>query len=101
MKEEREAEDGIRYYKVTGVQTCALPISRKGEEPPTFGPTRRLDYEAELGFVVGPGNALGRPIPIGKAEEHIFGVVLLNDWSARDIQAWERSEERSVGKAGR
>jgi fumarylacetoacetase len=56
---------------------------------PVFGPTRRLDYEAELGFVVGPGNRLGKSIPIGKALDHIFGVVLLNDWSARDIQAWE------------
>jgi fumarylacetoacetase len=56
---------------------------------PVFGPTRRLDYEAELGFVVGPGNRLGKSIPIGKALDHVFGVVLLNDWSARDIQAWE------------
>jgi fumarylacetoacetase len=54
-----------------------------------FGPSRRLDYEAELGFVIGPGNALGKPIPIAKALDHVFGVVLLNDWSARDIQAWE------------
>src|SRR6185369_2249561 len=56
---------------------------------PLFRPSRRLDYEVELGFVVGPGNALGRRIPIGKAREHLFGVVLLNDWSARDIQGWE------------
>jgi fumarylacetoacetase len=56
---------------------------------PVFGPTRRLDYEAELGFVVGPGNRLGKSVPIGKALDHVFGVVLLNDWSARDIQAWE------------
>jgi fumarylacetoacetase len=56
---------------------------------PVFGPTRRLDYEAELGFVVGPGNRLGKSIPVGKALDHVFGVVLLNDWSARDIQAWE------------
>jgi fumarylacetoacetase len=59
------------------------------EQAPTFGPSRRLDYETELGFVVGPGNGLGKVIPIEKAESHIFGVVLLNDWSARDIQAWE------------
>jgi fumarylacetoacetase len=58
-------------------------------EDPVFGPSRRLDYEAELGFVVGPGNPLGKPIPIARAREHLFGVVLLNDWSARDIQAWE------------
>jgi fumarylacetoacetase len=56
---------------------------------PVFGPSKRLDYEVELGFVVGPGSSLGKPIPIGKALEHVFGVVLLNDWSARDIQAWE------------
>lgn len=56
---------------------------------PVFGPTRRLDYECELGFVVGPGNHLGRPISIQDSLEHVFGVVLLNDWSARDLQAWE------------
>jgi fumarylacetoacetase len=56
---------------------------------PQFGPCERLDYEAELGFVIGPGNALGKPIPIARALDHVFGVLLLNDWSARDIQAWE------------
>jgi len=56
---------------------------------PAFGPSRRLDYEAELGFVVGPGNRLGKSIPVKEALNHVFGVVLLNDWSARDIQAWE------------
>lgn len=56
---------------------------------PTFGPTQRLDYEVELGFVVGRGNALGTPIRIGEAEDHLFGITLFNDWSARDIQAWE------------
>ena len=56
---------------------------------PAFGPSRRLDYEVELGFVVGPGNALGKSIPVEKAADHLFGVVLLNDWSARDLQAWE------------
>jgi fumarylacetoacetase len=56
---------------------------------PVFGPSNRLDYEAELGFVVGPGNALGKPIAVGRALDHVFGVVLLNDWSARDVQAWE------------
>jgi fumarylacetoacetase len=59
------------------------------EADPIYAATRRLDYEAELGFVVGPGNRLGRSIPITKALDHVFGVVLLNDWSARDIQAWE------------
>jgi fumarylacetoacetase len=56
---------------------------------PVFGPSRSLDFELEMGFFIGPGNELGRPIPIGKAPEHIFGMVLVNDWSARDIQAWE------------
>jgi len=56
---------------------------------PSFGPCRRLDHELELGYFVGRGNALGEPIPISEAERHLFGVTLLNDWSARDIQAWE------------
>jgi fumarylacetoacetase len=54
-----------------------------------FGATGALDHELEVGFFIGPGNDLGEPIPIERAEEHIFGVCLLNDWSARDIQAWE------------
>jgi fumarylacetoacetase len=58
-------------------------------DAPSFGPTRRLDYELEVGLLVGPGNPLGEPIPIDRAEEHLFGLCLLNDWSARDIQAWE------------
>ncbi len=56
---------------------------------PSFGPSRLLDYELEVGFFVGQGNALGSPIPLDQAEEHIFGYCLVNDWSARDIQAWE------------
>ena len=59
------------------------------EEVPVLRPTHRLDYELELGVFVGQGNALGEPIPIEQAEEHAFGLVLLNDWSARDLQAWE------------
>ncbi|WP_447771565.1 fumarylacetoacetase [Variovorax boronicumulans] len=58
-------------------------------ETPSFGPSKRLDYELELGFFVGRGNALGEPITIAEAEDHLFGVTLLNDWSARDVQAWE------------
>jgi fumarylacetoacetase len=58
-------------------------------QAPLFGPSRRLDYEVELGFVIGPGNTLGKRIPVEKAESQVFGVVLLNDWSARDIQGWE------------
>jgi 2-keto-4-pentenoate hydratase/2-oxohepta-3-ene-1,7-dioic acid hydratase in catechol pathway len=56
---------------------------------PKFGPTKALDYELELGFFVSAGNPLGETIPIHEAEEHIFGICLVNDWSARDIQAWE------------
>src|SRR6185295_16647300 len=56
---------------------------------PLFGPCKRLDYEVELGFFIGRGNALGTSIAIGDAQEHVFGAVLLCDWSARDIQAWE------------
>jgi fumarylacetoacetase len=58
-------------------------------DAPKFGPTKALDYELELGFFVSAGNTLGESIPIGEAEEHIFGICLVNDWSARDIQAWE------------
>lgn len=56
---------------------------------PVFGPTKSLDFELEVAAVIGPANAMGEPIPIEQAEHHIFGLVLLNDWSARDIQAWE------------
>ncbi|MCD2191973.1 fumarylacetoacetase [Actinomycetospora endophytica] len=59
------------------------------DEPPVFGPSERLDFEAEVGFVVGSRTETGQPIPVAEAAEHIFGVVLVNDWSARDIQAWE------------
>jgi fumarylacetoacetase len=59
------------------------------EKPPVFIPCKNLDYEMELGFFVGQGNELGEAIPISEAEDHIFGVSLVNDWSARDIQAWE------------
>jgi fumarylacetoacetase len=57
--------------------------------PPRFAPSQKLDYEMEAGFFIGPGNSLGEPIAIDRAATHIFGVCLLNDWSARDIQAWE------------
>ena len=60
-----------------------------GNSAPSFAPSRQLDIELELGFVTGPGNRLGSPIPIAEADQHIFGVVLVNDWSARDIQRWE------------
>jgi len=59
------------------------------EGPPVYAPSRALDYEVEVGAFLGPGNAMGDAIPIAEAEEHLFGVCLLNDWSARDVQAWE------------
>ncbi len=58
-------------------------------EAPIFSPTRSFDYELEMAFLIGPGNVLGEPVPIDRAHEHIFGMVLMNDWSARDVQAWE------------
>ena len=59
------------------------------DDEPRFGPSRRLDIELELGFVVGVGSRLGEPVPTSVFRDHVFGVVLVNDWSARDIQAWE------------
>jgi fumarylacetoacetase len=87
----------IGYHgRASSLITSGTPIRRpRGQsklpdaESPVFGPTRSLDYEAEIGFYVGPGNALGAPIPISEAEDHIFGFCLVNDWSARDIQSWE------------
>ena len=87
----------IGYHgRASSVVVSGTPVVRpngqtKGPDDaaPGFGPCRRLDYEVELGFVIGPGNALGRSFPIRRAPDHVFGVVLLNDWSARDIQAWE------------
>ena len=58
-------------------------------EVPVLAPSRRMDYELELGAFVGRRNALGEPVPIGEAEDHVFGLALFNDWSARDIQPWE------------
>ena len=60
---------------------------RPGEDGPTFGPSRRLDFEAEVGFVIGAGSAA--PVRVSEFADHVFGVFLLNDWSARDLQAWE------------
>ncbi|MBV8032998.1 MAG: fumarylacetoacetase [Betaproteobacteria bacterium] len=87
----------IAYHgRASSVVVSGTPVVRPNGQAkppdapaPVFGPSRRLDYEVELGFVLGPGNALGKPIQIGEAEKHIFGVVLMNDWSARDLQAWE------------
>lgn len=63
-------------------------VKSSGKEP-VFGPTHTLDYELEIGLFIGAGNALGMPIPIAEAEQHVFGLCLVNDWSARDIQSWE------------
>ncbi len=60
-----------------------------GAAAPVYTPCMRLDYELEMGFFIGPGNALGRPVRLSEAEQHIFGMCLLNDWSARDHQFWE------------
>ncbi|KAJ3679047.1 hypothetical protein LUZ60_017058 [Juncus effusus] len=61
----------------------------KENSAPYFGPSQKLDFELEMAAIVGPGNELGTPIDVNNASEHIFGLVLMNDWSARDIQAWE------------
>lgn len=64
-------------------------IMEAGHDAPTLAPSRRLDFELEVGIFIGSGNAPGQAIAIGEAEQHVFGLCLLNDWSARDIQAWE------------
>ncbi|HET7277164.1 MAG TPA: fumarylacetoacetase [Dermatophilaceae bacterium] len=73
----------------TGIVRPCGQRKGKGDPAPVFGPSVRLDIEAELGFVVGSPTRVGEPVPVEAADEHLFGVVLLNDWSARDIQAWE------------
>jgi fumarylacetoacetase len=73
----------------TAVRRPAGQRKKPDAAAPSFGPCERLDYELELGIWVGAGNAPGHPIPIGEAHDHIAGFCLLNDWSARDIQAWE------------
>jgi fumarylacetoacetase len=88
----------VGYHgRASSVVVSGTPVRRpRGQLPPAeaggaprFGPTERLDIELELGFVTGPGNALGASIATSAAREHIFGFVLVNDWSARDIQRWE------------
>jgi fumarylacetoacetase len=87
----------IGYHgRASSVRASGEPVIRPSgqrkapdADAPEFGPARRLDYELELGIWVGAGNELGQPIPIGEAAGHIAGYCLLNDWSARDIQAWE------------
>jgi fumarylacetoacetase len=86
----------IAYHgRASSIVVSGTPVRRpsgqmKGPaDIPVFGPCQRLDYEAEVGCFCGPGNTLGEPIPIDAAESQIFGLCLVNDWSARDIQAWE------------
>jgi fumarylacetoacetase len=87
----------VGYHGRAGtVVVSGTPIVRpsgqtkaQSEDAPRHGPSRRLDIELELGFVVGVGSRLGEPVPASSFRDHVFGVVLVNDWSARDIQAWE------------
>jgi fumarylacetoacetase len=87
----------IGYHgRASSVRVSGEPVIRPNGQRkapdaggPEYGPSRRLDYELELGIWIGEGNDLGSPIPIGEAAEHIAGYCLLNDWSARDVQAWE------------
>jgi fumarylacetoacetase len=87
----------IAYHgRASSVVASGTPVRRprgqivsKPGAPPIYEPCRMLDYEIELGAFLGPGNTLGEPIPIAQAEQHIVGMCLLNDWSARDIQTWE------------
>ncbi|HWX10136.1 MAG TPA: fumarylacetoacetase [Gaiellaceae bacterium] len=73
----------------TGVVRPRGQLKTPDAEAPVYAPTRRLDVELELGFVVGVSSRPGEPVPLDRFDEHVFGVVLVNDWSARDIQAWE------------
>jgi fumarylacetoacetase len=87
----------IGYHgRASSIRPSGIPVRRpRGQSKapdagvPSFGPSTRLDLELELGVWIGPGNDLGTPIPIGEAQDHVAGYCLLNDWSARDIQAWE------------
>ncbi|MBD3853877.1 MAG: fumarylacetoacetate hydrolase family protein, partial [Acidobacteria bacterium] len=73
----------------TDVRRPSGQTKAEDADSPSYGPSRLMDFELEMGFFVGPGNALGEPISIAEAAKHIFGMVLVNDWSARDIQKWE------------
>jgi fumarylacetoacetase len=73
----------------TDVRRPSGQLKPPGQAAPSFGPSRKLDLEAELGWVVGVGSSPGVPVPVEAFRDHVFGVVILNDWSARDIQAWE------------
>jgi fumarylacetoacetase len=85
----------VGYHGRSGtVVVSGTPIrrpsgQRRGDDAPVFGPSERLDIETEVGFVVGAASTLGEPVPVDGFAAHVFGVCLVNDWSARDIQAWE------------
>jgi fumarylacetoacetase len=87
----------VGYHGRAGtIVVSGTPVTRPcgqakapGEAEPRYGPSRRLDFELELGLVVGVGSALGEPVSASVFRDHVFGVVLVNDWSARDVQAWE------------
>uniref|UniRef100_K7FYQ1 Fumarylacetoacetase n=1 Tax=Pelodiscus sinensis TaxID=13735 RepID=K7FYQ1_PELSI len=87
----------VGYHgRASSVVVSGTPIRRPvgqmrpdDAKPPVFGACQLLDIELEMAFFVGPGNKFGEPIPVNRAHEHIFGMVLMNDWSARDIQKWE------------
>ncbi len=87
----------IAYHgRVSSIGVSPQPVIRplgqslpKGADSPAFGPSRRLDYELEVGIFIGTGNPQGSGISVEEAEQHVFGLCLLNDWSARDIQSWE------------
>ena len=65
------------------------PNQATNSDEPVFGDCKRLDFELEMGVLIGSGNLLSEPIPVDEAENHVFGLSLVNDWSARDIQTWE------------
>jgi fumarylacetoacetase len=87
----------VAYHgRASSIVASGTPVRRPSGQTkadaaaaPAFGPSRLLDFELEMGFFVGPGNELGRPVSVAQAADHIFGLVLVNDWSARDIQKWE------------
>ncbi len=87
----------IGYHgRASSIVVSGTPVQRPSGQTksddapaPVFGSTKQLDYELEVGFFIGPGNEMSKPIPISEAEHHIFGLCLVNDWSARDIQKWE------------
>jgi fumarylacetoacetase len=87
----------IGYHgRASSIVPSGAPVKRPSgqtrdndKEPPSFGPSKRLDYEAEVGFFIGTGNMLGTPLSLDEACRQIFGYCLVNDWSARDIQTWE------------